>query len=197
MILGYFINKYPWVSHSFIRREILALESRGNRVHRYALRPGSDVLDRADRDEIERTGYILQQSPLRFIASSLRIFLRHPIRVVRALWRSLRLSRKSKRGVIRHIAYWAEATVLAQWCVRDKIDHLHAHFGTNSALVALLAHEIADVPYSFTVHGPEEFDSPEAIALGEKIRGQRSLPPSAHMGKASLCGGLNPSTGRR
>ena len=35
---------------------------------------------------------------------------------------------------------------------------MHAHFGTNSATVAMFAHLLGGASYSFTVHGPEEFD---------------------------------------
>ena len=38
MHIAYFINQYPKVSHSFIRREILALERQGVEVQRIALR---------------------------------------------------------------------------------------------------------------------------------------------------------------
>ena len=38
MRIAYFINQYPKVSHSFIRREILALERQGFEIERLALR---------------------------------------------------------------------------------------------------------------------------------------------------------------
>ncbi len=34
----------------------------------------------------------------------------------------------------------------------------------------MLVHELGGPPWSFTVHGPEEFDKPEAIGLPEKLR---------------------------
>jgi glycosyltransferase involved in cell wall biosynthesis len=34
----------------------------------------------------------------------------------------------------------------------------------------MLAHSLTGIPYSFTVHGSEEFDKPEYMGLGEKIR---------------------------
>lgn len=49
--------------------------------------------------------------------------------------------------------------------------HVHAHFGTNSAEVAMLVHALGGPTYSFTVHGPEEFDKPQFFGLAEKVRG--------------------------
>jgi colanic acid/amylovoran biosynthesis glycosyltransferase len=59
--IAYFINHYPKVSHSFIRREILALESQGIEVQRIALRGWEGPLpDEEDRRERARTRYVLQ-----------------------------------------------------------------------------------------------------------------------------------------
>jgi glycosyltransferase involved in cell wall biosynthesis len=52
---------------------------------------------------------------------------------------------------------------------RDQINHVHTHFGTNSTTVALLTRVLGGPRYSFTVHGPEEFDQPAALGLPEKI----------------------------
>jgi glycosyltransferase involved in cell wall biosynthesis len=65
--------------------------------------------------------------------------------------------------------YLAEACRILPWLEHDRIDHLHAHFGTNSAEVAMLVHALGGPRWSFTVHGPEEFDKPEFIGLAEKL----------------------------
>lgn len=70
---------------------------------------------------------------------------------------------------MRHLFYLLEAAYVAQRCAALGVTHLHAHFGTNSASVAMLAHMLGGPRYSFTVHGPEEFDAPLALALGEKM----------------------------
>ena len=63
-----------------------------------------------------------------------------------------------------------EALVLAQWVIEQDVRHIHAHFGTNGAEVAMLCHLLTGIPYSFTVHGPDEFDRPEYLGLPEKVR---------------------------
>jgi glycosyltransferase involved in cell wall biosynthesis len=64
----------------------------------------------------------------------------------------------------------AEACVLLWWLAELGIEHVHAHYGTNSAMVAMLCRMIGGPPYSFTMHGPEEFDTPRSLSLREKIR---------------------------
>jgi colanic acid/amylovoran biosynthesis glycosyltransferase len=61
MKITYLINQYPKVSHSFIRREILALEKQGFEVQRIAVRGwDGDLVDDEDLQERARTRYILQ-----------------------------------------------------------------------------------------------------------------------------------------
>jgi colanic acid/amylovoran biosynthesis glycosyltransferase len=66
------------------------------------------------------------------------------------------------------------------------VQHLHAHFGTNSAAVALLCRHLGGPPFSFTVHGPEEFDQPRALSLAEKIRGAAFVVGISDFGRSQL-----------
>ncbi len=72
--------------------------------------------------------------------------------------------------MLRHIAYALEGAVLADGCLRAKAEHIHAHFGTNSAAIAMFASRLSRIPYSFTAHGPEEFDNGPLMSLDEKLR---------------------------
>jgi len=95
--------------------------------------------------------------------------LRAPVRTARALVLALRLGARSDAGLLKHVFYWAEALIVATWMRRDGATRAHAHFGTNSATVAMLAAMIAGARFSMTVHGPEEFDRPGLIGLRRKI----------------------------
>ncbi|MFJ7565412.1 glycosyltransferase family 4 protein [Herminiimonas sp. NPDC097707] len=169
--IAYLINQYPKVSHSFIRREILALERQGLVINRFALRGWEgDLVDAEDFVERERTRYILQRGVLGLLLSVLQIKLTSPIRYIKALALAFRMSRRADRPLPYHLIYLAEACRLALWLKRDGVTHLHVHFGTNSAEVAMLASELSGIPYSLMIHGSEEFDKPEFIGLPEKLR---------------------------
>jgi glycosyltransferase involved in cell wall biosynthesis len=72
------------------------------------------------------------------------------------------------------------------WLGNEKIDHVHAHFGTNSAEVAMLAHVLGGPKWSFTVHGPEEFDKARSIGLSEKIRRSQFVVAISSFGRSQL-----------
>jgi glycosyltransferase involved in cell wall biosynthesis len=170
MTVAYFINQYPKVSHSFIRREIQALERQGVSVLRVALRGwDAELVDAADLAERERTRYVLRQGLRGLLGPVLGTALRHPLRMLRAMLWAVRLARLNERGLAYHWIYLAEACQLVHWVQVAGAVHLHAHFGTNSAEVVLLARLLGGPPFSFTVHGPEEFDKPLGIHLREKI----------------------------
>ncbi|MCE9657611.1 MAG: glycosyltransferase [Burkholderiales bacterium] len=185
--VAYLVNHYPKVSHSFIRREILALERQGIAVTRIAVRGWADALpDPADRAERERTRYLLQSGIAAPLGSALVMALTRPLRFLRAARLAASMWRRSERTVFHHLAYLAEACRVVQWTDAARCTHLHAHFGTNGAEVAMLARELGGPPYSFTVHGPEEFDSPQALGLGEKARRSAFVVAVSSFGRSQL-----------
>jgi glycosyltransferase involved in cell wall biosynthesis len=89
--------------------------------------------------------------------------------------------------VLRHLIYLAEACALVRWLRADReIQHLHAHFGTNSTTVAMLTRLLGGPSYSFTVHGPEEFDHPVELSLGEKIERASAVIAVSSFGRSQL-----------
>lgn len=170
MKVAYLVNQYPKVSHSFIRREILAVEACGIEVVRFAIRTCRDELvDQADKAELSQTRTVLESGALPLLTSVLHVLAGKPLQLVKALRLTLKLGVRSESGLLKHLAYLIEACVLQRWCAEAGVQHLHAHFGTNSTTVALLCSALGGPSYSFTVHGPEEFDKVGAIALSEKI----------------------------
>jgi colanic acid/amylovoran biosynthesis glycosyltransferase len=187
MTIAYLVNQYPKVSHSFIRREIAGIEACGIQVARFSIRScGSELVDEEDKRELEKTRFVLGIGKVGLLFALLRVAITRPIRFLSALWLMLQVGRKSERGVLRHLAYLAEACVLLGWFSELGIAHVHAHFGTNSTTVAMLCRALGGPPYSFTVHGPEEFDKAEAIALTEKIKRAAFVVAISSFGKSQL-----------
>src|SRR5207244_3995133 len=106
MKVAYLVNQYPHVSHSFIRREIAALETHGVTVERFSVRPTkADLVDPADQAEKQRTRVVLGVGVGGLLAALLAVALRQPFTFLGALRLALRFGRRSERGVLRHLIY--------------------------------------------------------------------------------------------
>jgi hypothetical protein len=170
MKVAYLINQYPQLSHSFIRREIRALEAHGIEVTRVSLRPAGPNVEPADAAEAKRTWVLQKAGAHACLAAILGLMLTRPMRFFAAGWRAIRIGLRSRAGIIKHLFYFLEACVLERHVRRERAEHVHAHFGTNSASVALFCRWLGGPSFSFTVHGPEEFDDPHGLALPIKLR---------------------------
>ena len=187
MKIAYLVNQYPKVSHSFIRREICALEEYGLEVERFAIRScASELVDPEDKVELEKTKSILGVSILGLLINLFLLTITRPISVLKAFWLALKIGRKSNKGIAYHIIYLAEACVLYRWLNKLNINHIHSHFGTNSTTVAMLCSALGRLTYSFTVHGPEEFDRVETLSLTEKINRAVFVTAISSFGKSQL-----------
>jgi colanic acid/amylovoran biosynthesis glycosyltransferase len=187
MKIAYLINQYPQPSHSFIRREISALEAIGFTVERISLRSNGPFVEQADIAERERTRVVLGVGPLGLLLRAALLAVRRPVAFLRASLLAARVGWRSDRGLLRNFAYLIEACTVLEWVRQCGAVHVHAHFGTNSTAVAMLLRELGGPPYSFTAHGPEEFERAPFLALDEKIRRAHFVVAVSHYGRSQLC----------
>ncbi len=187
MRIAYLVNKYPKVSHSFIRREIAALEAIGLSVARFSIRScESELVDPKDKLEFQKTQIVLDVGLLGLLVNFMGFAIAKPISLFRGIYLALKIGWKSDAGILRHLIYLLEACVLCHWLQKEQITHIHSHFGTNSTTVAMLCNVIGGISYSFTVHGPEEFDRADNIALTEKINHAKFVVAICSFGRSQL-----------
>ena len=184
--LAYLTTAYPYVSHTFIRREIIGLERLGYDVTRVAIRAGETVIDAADVSEDSKTLHLLGQSKGWLISHVLRGASLAGMSLLPGLAAAWRLNKASERGLIRHFAYFVEALCLMAYFHGQRIEHVHVHFGTNAAAVAMLSKLMGGPSYSMTIHGPDEFDAPIGLSLGWKVRESAFTVAITHFCDAQL-----------
>lgn len=171
MKLAYLLNSYPMTSTTFIRREIAAIERAGMPVKRFAVRHWSErLVDPQDMSERNRTEYLLTGQGGRLIAGLARHALLHPRSFGEAFEATSEMHRAAGGGFVRHGAYLAQAVQLKKRCAQLGIDHVHAHFSTNAATVAMLCHRLGGPRYSFTVHGPNELEELVQNSVADKVQ---------------------------
>ncbi|HUX90616.1 MAG TPA: glycosyltransferase family 4 protein [Gallionellaceae bacterium] len=185
--IAYFVNQYPKVSHTFIRREIHALERQGFAIQRIALRGwNADLVDAEDVKERERTCFVLKSGAVGLLLAVVRILVTRPFRFFLALQLALKMGIRADRPLFFHLIYLAEACRIIPWLKAFGAQHVHAHFGTNSAEIVMLAHTMGGPSFSFTVHGPEEFDKPEFLAIREKVKHSAFVRAISSFGRSQL-----------
>ncbi len=188
MNIAYLVNKYPTVSHSFILREIAGIEGAGGTVFRFSVRHSDLELlpDIRDKREYGKTEVILENNWFGLVLQMFLKALTSPIQFAEAVRVAFAESSFRPSDVVRRIAYIAEATWLIRQLRAQNVKHLHAHFGTNSATVAQIAYKLGGPPFSFTVHGPDEFDRPIELDLRSKISDALFAVAISNFGKGQL-----------
>lgn len=170
MKLAYLMNTYPVTSATFIRREIAAIEAAGAPVRRFAIRRWGDTLvDPLDQAEATRTRYLLSGNAAGLVTALFLDVITRPHHVARALPAWFGLIRAAKGRIVQHIAYLMQAAALRRETARAGIDHVHCHYCTNPAAVAMLCRLMGGPRYSFTVHGPDELLDLPGIGIRAKI----------------------------
>jgi colanic acid/amylovoran biosynthesis glycosyltransferase len=185
--VAYLVNQYPSVSHTFIRREIHALERQGVQVDRISLRGWElTLVDPQDIAERQLTRYVLRGGAVALLAAMLRAFASGPVAFMRAFKLARSMARGSdKRGLV-HIAYLAEACVIRRWLAQTGATHLHAHFATNPAEVAMLVRALGGPAYSFTAHGSDIMDRPAQVGLPHTVGGSAFAVAVCSYGRSQI-----------
>ncbi len=187
MRIAYLINQYPKVSHTFIRREILAMEKSGFDIKRVSIRPTeTSFIDQQDEKERTKTHSLLQAGPLSILFAMFKCLITQPIGLTKATYYAWKIGRRSDRGLFIYMIYVAEACLLYCWVKSWEVEHIHVHFGTNPTAVALFCRLIGGPTYSFTSHGPEEYDKAQAIGLGVKIEHASFVAAISSFGRSQL-----------
>lgn len=183
--IAYLTSFYARAGDTFIRREVEELRRRGWTVHTFSIRrsaEGEQVSDEVRREQ-RTTGYVLEQGLFKLMLSLVRMGLRSPRRVMRAIGLAGAIRWPGVRSWFLHCAYLLEAAYLGEQLVRRRVDLLHDHIAMSSGTVAMLASELSGVPFSMTVHGLELL-SAEQWALGAKIAASAATLCVSTFGKA-------------
>lgn len=171
--IAYLTGEYPKVSHTFIQREVAALRALGLTIETCTVRraPASAIAGPDQQAEAARTFCILDaaRNPATLIAAHLCLIATAPRRWLSALALAFRLRPPGPKALLWQLFYFLEAGILARHLQRRGIVHLHNHFGSSSCSVALLAATMTGLPFSFTMHGPQEFFETAHWRLDEKV----------------------------
>jgi len=175
-MIAYITGYYPAVSHTFILREVRALRRRGVGVSTTSVHVSDQVpLSDADREELENTYALLPPRPTEVAKAHLYALVRHPRAFFSTLRLSLQQSRPGTRGPVWQVFYFAEAVLAWNHWRKLGVRHVHSHFVSVSADVAMLASAFGKLAgegptsWSATVHGLIEMQDVQWPRLAKKV----------------------------
>jgi len=169
--IAYLTGEYPRATDTFIQREVAALRALGFTIHTCTIRRTATQhhTDAAQRAEAAATFAVLPATlRLSHPGAHLRA-LGHPGRYLRALVLAWRTAPRGLRGRAYNLVYFAEAVTLAAHLRAIGAVHLHNHIAKASCTVAMLASALTGIPFSFTLHGPDDLWEPAHWHLHDKI----------------------------
>jgi len=172
--LAYLLSQYPAVSHTFFLHEVLGLRARGLHIETASINPTDravEALPPAEASEAAATMYLKDGRLMASAGKLLATAIAHP----GALLRGLRAVARVPNLTLRQRGFWlfylAEALLVGRWMRQCGLGHLHVHFGGPVASVGMLTAAAWRIPWSLTIHGPEELLNVDAYQLREKIAG--------------------------
>jgi colanic acid/amylovoran biosynthesis glycosyltransferase len=167
----YLTGEFPRPTDTWIQREINNLRHLGVDIRTFAVRrPLQGPVSFEQEQHLKQTTYLVEElKSTKLLTCQLKAGFRSPKRYLGTLRLAWQTKRPGFKGLFYQMAYFAEATILADHLKTNKANHLHNHFGDSSATVAMLAANLAGVNYSFTLHGPGIFFEPYLWRLDKKI----------------------------
>jgi len=173
--VGYLVSRFPKLSETFVLYEILAIEAEGLEVEIYPLqRERARTLHPEAAALVERAQFTpLLSFPI--LCSHAYYLRRRPRAYLRALFDLVRCNFGSPRYLGGALAFFPKAVHLARQMARDGVGHLHAHFASHPAAVAVVIHRLEGIPYSFTAHGSDLHR--DRHMLREKVAEARFVVP--------------------
>ncbi len=169
--VGYLLRMYPRFSQTFIVNEILELQRQGLHVSIGSLKKPADGIFHESISRVDGKVHYFSETILSDFVKLWRAhwprWSRRPVSHLRAIGCVLRNAGANWLDL-------AQAALVLRWVRKQKIDHVHVHFGTNEATVALLANMLGGLSYSLTLHAFDIFrDNVDRRLLARKINASR------------------------
>jgi glycosyltransferase involved in cell wall biosynthesis len=161
--IGYVLKMFPRFSETFVLNEILELERQGLEVEIFSIRPPTEGRFHPQLSKL-RAGirYLPSPSYPDFWSRLRRILARvqqHRKGYGQALWHALACPTDAG------LKYFMRAAYIAETSLDLGLNHLHAHFADEPALVTMYASMMTGIPYSFTAHAKDIYHKDVHLGL--------------------------------
>ncbi len=170
--IAYIVKSWPRLSETFILNEVLAIERRGVSLRIFSVKdPNLEPVHARVAQVRAKVNYLsLPRHWKPALRANLCVLYRQPGRYCQVLLRAIvQTVRHRSLAAVRH---FLKAGYLADILFREPVAHLHAHFVTSPALVAMFTHQLIGIPYTLTAHAKDIYLAPPDRLLPKLQRAQ-------------------------
>ena len=181
---------------TFILDEVCGLRRKGVRLRIFSVRKSqSSSLSAEVKDIYDETTSLLPLNIWAFLKAHLFFALVRPYRyfavlafvLTRRYYSQDFVGRQSRfrSDRLRSLAHFCEGVYLANLMRSDKrISHIHAHYASQIATLAMVASRLLHLPFSFTAHAYDIWY--DKLFLEEKVRAARFVVTCSGFGKSEI-----------
>ncbi len=163
--IAYLLKKFPRLSETFILNEVLAQEALGQELHVFSRRPPDDEPLHPQFQALRAAVEYLPHSST--VDPWTELFGRQDDGLLARVAAVTRRFRETPHPRLPSLL--AEAVHLRRRCAELGIEHVHVHFATDGAVLALLLSELGGPSYSITMHAKDIYRTTVDPALLERL----------------------------
>jgi len=183
--IAYVLGTYPYLTTTFIDREIMAIEKKRKNIILIAIRKPAPFETNHEMQKLKKhIKYILPVSWIPFLKINIILIVLNPIKYFGLLFFLLSRHHKTAIDRLKTLFHFFEGTYAVELIRRNSVRHIHAHFADRAAVVAMVAARFLKITYSLTAHANDIYVSP--IMLKEKIRNAKFVTTCTSYNKKYL-----------
>jgi colanic acid/amylovoran biosynthesis glycosyltransferase len=146
------LSRFPTVTETFILREFVEMELQGQPVRLVPMiRETPPVIHDAAKPWTGRALYTKFVSP-GILLANVQALLRHPLEYLGLLGKLIAGTVKKPKVLAATLALFPKSVFLAKQLEREGIRHLHVHWASHPATLALIVSKFSNITYSITAH---------------------------------------------
>ncbi|MCL4303443.1 MAG: glycosyltransferase [Anaerolineae bacterium] len=156
--VAYVLGRFPYLTETFILREMLLLRRSGLEVHVFSVFP---PLPTPVHEEVQEMMPYVHYSPyllsIQLVLAHLYFLLHNPLRYVSAFFMAVWQTYREPLILLRVLLVFPKAVYFAKQIKDLNIDHIHAHFVWVNGIVAKVASDLTGTTFSLHPHAFDLF----------------------------------------
>lgn len=156
--VAYVLGRFPYLTETFILREMLLLRRSGLEVHVFSVFP---PLPTPVHEEVQEMMPYVHYSPyllsIQLVLAHLYFLLHNPFRYVSAFFTAVWQTYREPLILLRVLLVFPKAVYFAKQIKDLNVDHIHAHFVWVNGIVAKVASDLTGTTFSLHPHAFDLF----------------------------------------